>query len=165
MFLIVWASGSGFSSFFASFFGSWAWLDTETRQTRANATTPRSRNLIAATSEDGFSPDAQAASDIREYRGRGHARNLFFLSYLDFCFRNGAPCPRRKIVPAEKKCGRGKLGSLHRVCRRFYIEGMQGTWTSQTIAGKTADVFDPPERPRFGVLHLHPFGLETLRDK
>jgi len=42
---------------------------------------------------------------------------------------------------------------------------MQGTWTTDTIAGKTADVFDPPHRSRFGVLHLHPFGLETLRDK
>jgi esterase/lipase superfamily enzyme len=41
---------------------------------------------------------------------------------------------------------------------------MDGTWTRRTIAGKTADVYDPPgeARPRFGVLHLHGVGLETL---
>ncbi len=41
---------------------------------------------------------------------------------------------------------------------------MNGTWTTITIADKPADVYDPPERPRFGVLHLHGHGLTTLRD-
>lgn len=36
------------------------------------------------------------------------------------------------------------------------------TWTQHLIANKPADVFDPPEGPRFGVLFLHPYGLETL---
>ncbi len=40
---------------------------------------------------------------------------------------------------------------------------MNGTWYSADIAGKPADVYTPPGgRPRFGVLYLHPFGLETL---
>jgi S-formylglutathione hydrolase len=40
-------------------------------------------------------------------------------------------------------------------------------WTRIEIAGKPADVYEPPggDRPRFGVLHLHGAGLETLRDK
>ncbi len=44
---------------------------------------------------------------------------------------------------------------------------MRGTWNAVTIAGKPADVYDPPgdTRPRFGVLHLHGAGLETLRDR
>jgi S-formylglutathione hydrolase len=35
------------------------------------------------------------------------------------------------------------------------------------IGGKAADVYEPPrgDRPRFGVLHLHGVGLETLWDK
>jgi S-formylglutathione hydrolase len=38
-------------------------------------------------------------------------------------------------------------------------------WTQVPIAGKPADAFDPPGgRPRFGVLYLHPYGLESLRD-
>ena len=42
---------------------------------------------------------------------------------------------------------------------------MPGTWTTLAIAGKPADVFDPPGGPpRFALLHLHPVGLETLRD-
>jgi esterase/lipase superfamily enzyme len=42
---------------------------------------------------------------------------------------------------------------------------MPGTWTSELIAGKAADVYQPPgpARPRFGVLFLHPIGNETLR--
>ena len=41
---------------------------------------------------------------------------------------------------------------------------MIGTWSRVDIAGKPADVYDPPngERPRFGVLFLHPVGQETL---
>jgi esterase/lipase superfamily enzyme len=41
---------------------------------------------------------------------------------------------------------------------------MDGSWTRVTIAGKEADVYEPPgaARPRFGVLHLHGVGLETL---
>jgi len=43
---------------------------------------------------------------------------------------------------------------------------MDGTWTTLEIAGKTTEVYDLPrgKRPRFGVLHLHGVGLETLRD-
>src|SRR5437868_10827657 len=40
---------------------------------------------------------------------------------------------------------------------------MNGVWSTMTIGGKTADVYDPPSgRPRFGVLHLHGYGLKTL---
>jgi S-formylglutathione hydrolase len=40
---------------------------------------------------------------------------------------------------------------------------MNGAWSVVEIAGKQADVYDPPgERPRFGILYLHPLGLETL---
>ena len=42
---------------------------------------------------------------------------------------------------------------------------MNGTWSSVDIAGRPADVYDPPGpgRPRFGVLHLHAADLATLR--
>lgn len=36
-------------------------------------------------------------------------------------------------------------------------------WTTAEISGKTADVFDPSAKPRFGLLFLHPLGQETLR--
>ena len=41
---------------------------------------------------------------------------------------------------------------------------MTGNWTQVEIAGKCADVFEPraTHPPRFGVLHLHGVGLETL---
>jgi S-formylglutathione hydrolase len=44
---------------------------------------------------------------------------------------------------------------------------MGGAWTVADIAGKPADVYESPgtARPRFGVLHLHGNGLETLRDR
>jgi S-formylglutathione hydrolase len=42
---------------------------------------------------------------------------------------------------------------------------MSGTWTSVMLAGKTADIFDPPGRPRFGLIYLHGVGQETLADK
>jgi S-formylglutathione hydrolase len=43
---------------------------------------------------------------------------------------------------------------------------MNGSWTRVAIAGKQADVYDPPGgRARFGVLFLHPVGLETLTDR
>ena len=40
-------------------------------------------------------------------------------------------------------------------------------WTMVEIGGKPADVWDPStgSRPRFGVLHLHGVGLETLVDR
>jgi S-formylglutathione hydrolase len=43
---------------------------------------------------------------------------------------------------------------------------VKGTWTTVDLAGKQADVYDPPAGalPRFGVLFLHGIGLETLRD-
>jgi S-formylglutathione hydrolase len=44
---------------------------------------------------------------------------------------------------------------------------MNGQWTRVDINGKPADVYEPSggARPRFGVLHLHSGGLESLRDK
>jgi S-formylglutathione hydrolase len=40
-------------------------------------------------------------------------------------------------------------------------------WRDEQIAAKPADVYEPPglTKPRFGVLFLHPVGLETLRDR
>lgn len=37
-------------------------------------------------------------------------------------------------------------------------------WETVEISGKSADVFAPAERPRFGILHLHGAGLQTLKD-
>jgi S-formylglutathione hydrolase len=42
---------------------------------------------------------------------------------------------------------------------------MNGAWSSAEIAGKQADVYDPPDRPRFGVLYLHDYDRLTLRDQ
>jgi S-formylglutathione hydrolase len=44
---------------------------------------------------------------------------------------------------------------------------MNGTWTEVEIGGKRADIYEPPacNPPRFGILHLHGGGLETLRDR
>ncbi len=41
---------------------------------------------------------------------------------------------------------------------------MRGAWSQFEIAGKPADLYEPA-RPRFGLLFLHPLGLETLRDR
>src|SRR5262245_17433470 len=38
------------------------------------------------------------------------------------------------------------------------------TWSKITVAGKTVEVFEP-SKVRFGVLYLHPLGLETLHDR
>lgn len=40
-------------------------------------------------------------------------------------------------------------------------------WSQITLLNKKADVYDPPDgaRPRFGILFLHPVGLETLVDR
>jgi S-formylglutathione hydrolase len=44
---------------------------------------------------------------------------------------------------------------------------MSGTWRTVVIAGKHADIYEPPGlvEPRFGVLHLHGMGLETLKER
>jgi S-formylglutathione hydrolase len=44
---------------------------------------------------------------------------------------------------------------------------MRGTWETVDIAGKRAEVFEPAGsvRARFGILHLHGYGLETLSDR
>jgi S-formylglutathione hydrolase len=43
---------------------------------------------------------------------------------------------------------------------------MSGTWTAVDIAGKPADIYDPPiGRPRFGLVYLHGIGQETLADR
>lgn len=41
---------------------------------------------------------------------------------------------------------------------------MNGTWTTPELAGKAADVYDPPNRPRFGLLFLHDYSPITLCD-
>jgi S-formylglutathione hydrolase len=42
---------------------------------------------------------------------------------------------------------------------------MSGTWTAVEIAGKSADVFDPVDKARFGLIYLHGIGQETLADR
>ena len=43
---------------------------------------------------------------------------------------------------------------------------MNGVWSELQLAGKTVEVYDPPgNKPRFGMLFLHPLGLETLRGR
>ena len=42
---------------------------------------------------------------------------------------------------------------------------MNGAWNHLDLAGKPADVYDPPDRPRFGLIYLHSFGLESLRGR
>jgi esterase/lipase superfamily enzyme len=42
---------------------------------------------------------------------------------------------------------------------------MSGTWTTVDVGGKPADVYAPPGRPRFGVLHLHDLDRTTPRDR
>jgi S-formylglutathione hydrolase len=41
---------------------------------------------------------------------------------------------------------------------------MSGAWSAVEIAGKPADVFDPPDGPRFGIIDLHDQDARTLRD-
>jgi pimeloyl-ACP methyl ester carboxylesterase len=44
---------------------------------------------------------------------------------------------------------------------------MNGSWSTINVAGKTVEVYDLPAavKPRFGLVFLHPYGLETLRDR
>ena len=44
---------------------------------------------------------------------------------------------------------------------------MQGAWSLENVGDKPADVYDlsPSPKPRFGILFLHPVGLETLVDR
>jgi S-formylglutathione hydrolase len=44
---------------------------------------------------------------------------------------------------------------------------MTGKWTQISVAGKTVEIYEPPvaSKVRFGMLFLHPYGLETLRDR
>lgn len=43
---------------------------------------------------------------------------------------------------------------------------MNGNWTTADLAGKPADVYDPPGgRPRFGILYLHSYSGQTLTDR
>ena len=41
---------------------------------------------------------------------------------------------------------------------------MNPDWTRSPIAGRTVDWFDPPAKPRFALLYLHPVGGESLAD-
>jgi S-formylglutathione hydrolase len=42
---------------------------------------------------------------------------------------------------------------------------VNGTWELVDLSGKPADVYDPPQRPRFGLIYLHSYGLESLRGR
>ncbi len=44
---------------------------------------------------------------------------------------------------------------------------MNGIWSEIKVAGKTVEIYEPPaaKKPRFGLLFLHPYGLETLRGR
>lgn len=42
---------------------------------------------------------------------------------------------------------------------------MNGTWTATEIAGKPADVYEPPAPPRFAIIFLHAGDLTTLRGR
>src|SRR5438105_4370424 len=42
---------------------------------------------------------------------------------------------------------------------------MPGTWSAAVLGDKPADVYLPPEPPRFGVLYLHDLGETSLRDR
>jgi S-formylglutathione hydrolase len=44
---------------------------------------------------------------------------------------------------------------------------MNGVWSEITLAGKTVEIYQPAAASpaRFGVLYLHPFGLESLRGR
>jgi poly(3-hydroxybutyrate) depolymerase len=44
---------------------------------------------------------------------------------------------------------------------------MNGVWSEVKLAGKTVEIYDPlpGAKPRFGILFLHPLGLETLRGR
>jgi S-formylglutathione hydrolase len=42
---------------------------------------------------------------------------------------------------------------------------MDGTWTQLDLTGKSVDVYDPPTRPRFALIYLHSYGLESLRGR
>jgi S-formylglutathione hydrolase len=41
---------------------------------------------------------------------------------------------------------------------------MKGSWSRLDVAGKPAEVYEPPGQPRFGVLFLHGLDNVTLRD-
>src|SRR5205807_8430200 len=57
--------------------------------------------------------------------------------------------------------------SLHGPEKRSRLSRMNGTWTLLDVGGKPADVYELPgeSKPRFGLLFLHGYGLETLRDR
>jgi S-formylglutathione hydrolase len=43
---------------------------------------------------------------------------------------------------------------------------MAGAWTTVEIAGKPANIYEPPGgKPRFGIVYLHGIGQESLADK
>src|SRR5262249_9467112 len=45
-----------------------------------------------------------------------------------------------------------------------YNCSMANGWLTAEIVGKTVDLYEPRDTPRFGVLHLHGGSRETLRD-
>jgi S-formylglutathione hydrolase len=42
---------------------------------------------------------------------------------------------------------------------------MDGTWTLHDINGKSVDVYTPPTQPRFGLIYLHSYALESPRGR
>ena len=63
-----------------------------------------------------------------------------------------------------KPSGRGRWAPPREPGAFATMLRMEHPWTSTDLAGKPADLYDPPGgRPRLGVLHLH--GGETLRDR
>src|SRR5262245_33409624 len=92
-----------------------------------------------------------------------------------------APCARRCGAPAPGRSMR-RVAAASNITpppepshfvnrRRVFIMisppgemRMRGSWSEHTIAGKRADIYTPPQPPRFGILYLHGIGLETLRD-
>jgi S-formylglutathione hydrolase len=51
------------------------------------------------------------------------------------------------------------------VISRFYNGGMSGTWEQVLIGDKPADVFEPANKPRFGLLFLHDHDGKLLRNR
>lgn len=41
---------------------------------------------------------------------------------------------------------------------------MDALWSRSDVAGRAVDWFDPPAKPRFALLYLHPLGGESLAD-
>src|SRR5690349_11811371 len=81
--------------------------------------------------------------------------------------------PRHSSGESYSTCG-GETASPHAISgAKAKADGDSCTrvrrhlrmWARVDIAGKPAEVFDPPGGPRFGLIHLHGVGEETYADK